>query len=681
MMESGKEKTVVVTTTKSQIPQQPLILAASAAPLASSASPVPVNAAPFLKQNSSSDILRQSFALKPNMPSSSSSSVAPRPIAPAPPSVVKTTLPTIGVNNAANLSNVASIIRSPVAAAAATGSPTPVVGYSGIVGVATSNPKTVMMSPNTSVTHSLTAPGAILRYPVAQIPAARLPAAALAGTSSDAGGGRFQVTIVPSRASPTSNLPGVPGIVQLTRPPIVTGPQQLQQVTTNLANLSSKGTIVTSSLSSGHLVPHLTASQTHMLQPAQLSQIFQATKSTIAAVPKSVANAQPQQIKTDRLVPVSTVLVPSIVPIAKVFPQKQGAASSIADASNASSTSAANAVISQILANRSATGGATAILPLPLDQFQRQLISGGTVAATTVASGTTPLTQSVYLPIQTSAAAAAALMASSSSSTASSARPTTIATLKIPASAAGLTTVSAAMLPGSASAINISQLASASVAGVNAAAQFLPYYAGSLSGSTLQSLGISTTTSTTTTSRNTGPNQATTALLVSAAAAVSSLAAAAVPITVTSAHQKKALAALPVSSISSTSHVAPGGGIYPILSHPLTSQQSIPILKVPNVQGSGAIAGVVAAADHQPSAATPILGPALLASSAPLSVSSATLQISSPNLPQQHSIVASNSFTAVTTPLNVLPLPRPILVSTSLSSGLFENCVVHYRTA
>ena len=697
-MESGaKEKTVVVTTSqnlsKSQHPPQPQPLLLTASPLpSSSSSAAALAAAQYLKQNSSSDILRQSFALKPNMPSSagSASSItpSPRPIAPAPPGVLKATaLPTIGIGNAANLTNVASIIRAPGAAVAAASSTSGIVGYSGIVGVASSNPRTVMMTPNSTSVHSLTAPGAILRYPLAQIPTARLPTAALAGSSTDPGG-RFQVTIVPSRASPTSSgvvpgVAGVPGIVQLqTRPPSVTIPQQGHYVTALPSSSGKTLPIVTSSLSTTQLIPQLTASlsQNQMLQQAQLQQIFQASKSASVAGLKGVtASASAPQIKTDRVVPVTTVcLVPNIVPIAKVYPQKPGAVSSLADSVISSSSAvtnasaATNAVISQLLANRSGASNTPTILPIQIqEQIQRQLISGGSIAATSGIPA--PITQSVYLPIPASSAAAAALMAGSSASTAGvSSKASSIVPLKIPASAAasGLTNVSAAMLSGSsASAINLAPLASSSGA-VSGAAQFLPYYASSISGSTLQSLGVGSTTVTTasfTSGRTSGPNQATTALLVSAAASL----AGAVPVSVTGGQlqqqPKKALPALPIStSTISPHHIAPGGGIYPALNHPLSSQQSIPILKVPSVGGSGTLAGMMAAAASQQVVNSAASTPVLIPSSTALAVSSSTLQQL-----QQHSAMAvqPQSFGSVSTPLTVLP--RPILVSTTLSSGMY----------
>ena len=205
-MDGNKEKTVVVTTTlsKSQFPPQPLLLTSSIAPTSSVAAST--STGQYLRQ-SSSDNLRQSFALKPNMPPSSgvvsNASSGPRPIAPAPPGVLKATPPAVGAS-------VASLIRAP-----ASGSPTPVVGYSGIVG---GLPKSVMVTPSTSGTHAMSAPGAILRsYPLpAGTAPSRLPLAAASVTDPAA---RFQVTIVPSRASPTAGPVisgvGVPGVVQL----------------------------------------------------------------------------------------------------------------------------------------------------------------------------------------------------------------------------------------------------------------------------------------------------------------------------------------------------------------------------------------------------------------------------------------------------------------------------------
>ena len=214
-MDGNKEKTVVVTTSrdvmsKSQFTPQPVLLTPSVASAASvAAASIASSSTGQYLQQSSSDILRQSYALKQNMPhSSSASSISggPRAIAPAPPGVLKATPPSVGAAGA----SVASIIRAP-----ASGSASPVVGYSGIVGGV---PKSVMVTPSTAGGHPLTAPGAILRgYPVTPAGAAsRLPIAAASVTDPAT---RFQVTIVPSRASPTTGpvVPGVgvPGIVQL----------------------------------------------------------------------------------------------------------------------------------------------------------------------------------------------------------------------------------------------------------------------------------------------------------------------------------------------------------------------------------------------------------------------------------------------------------------------------------
>ena len=252
---NNKEKTVVVTTSRDilsktlvasmqqslpsqlQQQQQPLLLTASVASssVASSssstaASTASSSAAQQYLQQSSSDILRQSFALKPNMPQPSSSVVAssssgPRPIAPAPPGVLKAVPHSV---SGAVAANVASIIRAPTA-----GPSSPVVGYSGLVGVAGTAglPKSVMMTPTTNIAHSLTAPGAaILRgYPLppSSVPAAsRLPLAASAADPA----ARFQVTIVPSRASPTSAgapMQGVSGILLQPRTPSVSVGHQL----------------------------------------------------------------------------------------------------------------------------------------------------------------------------------------------------------------------------------------------------------------------------------------------------------------------------------------------------------------------------------------------------------------------------------------------------------------------
>jgi hypothetical protein len=463
-------------------------------------------------------------------------------------------------------------------------------------------------------------------------------------------------------SSSLSTATSVQGIVQLQArvPHSGSVAQPLGTPTTLKNSLISAPSVLSSAMSNistiqQNTIQHSTVAQQQLtahIQQAQIQQLLQAK-----ALSQTVQSGQPVQktvsSKAIDRTPVTTMcLVPNMVPamptgaipIAKVFPQKQGIASTSV---TSGVPGEANAVISQLLAARNTA----TVLPISLqEQLQRQLVGGPISSPITIVSQATSIAapQSLYLgsvpvPIPSS----------------SNLAPKT--TLKIPSTT---TTVSAVLPTVTQSGVPVGQL--------SGPGHFLPYYNNimlspfgnpnssvSVGGQAVQP-GLQTTVS---------------SARVSQAAAL---------IVAASAQPKKGGTPPQVITTSTPSTNVPVAVQHQIVAS-LAAQsqmqnqiqgiqpQNLPILKVPQVSmPSGSLTGSplgLVASSLNVQTTIPSAAACQQTSMQPMT----TLQIGSPiqvgsGLQANSSLQSINASLQSSAALNLLPVSRPV-ITTTVSSG------------